>query len=69
MLVVIESTVGGNVAGYLQCNISGDETIKTLIDNYCECKVIHLTMFVLGPVNLCLVCLAGNFQWSELCAA
>ena len=42
MLVVIESTVGGNVAGFLQCNVSGNETLRTLIDNYCESKVLPL---------------------------
>lgn len=41
MLVVIESTVGGNVAGYLQCTVSGNETIGTLIDNFCESKVLY----------------------------
>ena len=69
MLVVIESTVGGNVAGYLQCNISGDETIKTLIDNYCESKVIHLFISITNSLNLCLPCPVGNLHWTELCAA
>ncbi|XP_046642551.1 ectonucleoside triphosphate diphosphohydrolase 1-like isoform X4 [Daphnia pulicaria] len=40
MLVTIESTIGGNVAGYLQCTVTGNETISSLLSTYCESKGI-----------------------------
>ena len=40
MFVTIESTIGGNVAGYLQCTVTGSETISSLLSTFCESKVI-----------------------------
>lgn len=42
MLVIIESTIGGNVAGYLQCTVTGNETISSLLSTYCEAKGIQV---------------------------
>nr|CAH0109854.1 unnamed protein product [Daphnia galeata] len=42
MLVTIESTIGGNVAGYLQCTVTGNETISSLLSTYCESKGIQV---------------------------
>ena len=39
MNIVIESTVGGSVAGFLECTISGNENLGSLISSYCEAKV------------------------------
>jgi hypothetical protein len=49
MLVTIESTIGGNVAGYLQCTVTGNETISSLLSTYCESKV---NLFVLYQILL-----------------
>lgn len=45
MLVTIESTIGGNVAGYLQCTVTGNETISSLLSTYCESKVIEFLLY------------------------
>ena len=45
MLVIIESTVGGNVAGFLQCTVTGNESLNSLIANYCESKVFGGVVF------------------------
>jgi hypothetical protein len=45
MLVTIESTIEGNVAGYLQCTVTGNETINSLLSTYCESKVIQFLLY------------------------
>jgi len=41
MFVIIESTVGGNASGYVQCgSLTGNEELKSLITYYCETKNI-----------------------------
>lgn len=39
MFIVIESAIGGDSAGYLNCTVTGSELLSTLIANYCESKV------------------------------
>lgn len=45
MRVTIESTIGGNVAGYLQCTVTCNETVSNLLSTYCEAKVLIFPLY------------------------
>ena len=66
MLVTIESTIGGNVAGYLQCTVTGNETISSLLSTYCESKVNLFVLYQILLFDLLHFIQIGNPSQSQL---